>query len=172
MSSLLGKITKKTNHLPNERTLMRIIPMTEKYIKQAEIFEQLKRKELSQQGAALLLSFSPRHIRRKLKRFLANGAESLIHGNKGRPSNRRLSSDIRTKILELMQTKYEGFGPTFAAEKMAELDDILIHPETLRLLLIREGLWRRHRKRRKHRRWRKPKDFFGEMIQVDGSIHV
>lgn len=77
---------------------MRIIPMTEKYIKQAETFERLKRKEISQQGAALLLSFSPRHIRRKLKRFLENGAEPLIHGNKGRPSNRRLSLDIRTKF--------------------------------------------------------------------------
>lgn len=71
-----------------------------------------------------------------------------------------------------MQTKYEGFGPTFAAEKMVELDGILIHPETLRLLLIREKLWHKQRKRKKHRRWRKPKDFFGEMVQVDGSIHV
>lgn len=151
---------------------MRIIPMTEKYIKQAEVFEQLKRKEIPQKGAALLLSLSPRHIRRKLKRFLEYGAESLVHGNKGRPSNKRLSSDIRAKIIELMKTKYEGFGPTFASEKMAELDGIIIHPETLRLFLIYEGLWHKQRKRKRHRKWRKPKDFFGEMIQVDGSIHV
>lgn len=146
--------------------------MTEKYLKQSEIFEKLNRKEISQSGAAIMMRLSTRQVRRKFARFLRKGAASLVHGNRGKASNRRLSSDVRTKILELMQTRYKGFGPTFAAEKMVELDNIIIHPETLRLLLIYEGLWTKRRRRSKHRKWRKPKEFFGEMVQVDGSLHV
>ena len=146
--------------------------MTKKYIKQAEILEQLKRKEISQQVASISLSLSRRQIRRKLKRFLKQGIESLVHGNKGKMSGRRISLDIRHKIIDLMKTKYEGFGPTFAAEKMLELERININAETLRLWLINEGLWHKKRKRKQHRRWRKPKDLFGEMVQLDGSPHI
>ena len=37
--------------------------------------------------------------------------------------------------------------------------------------LIVEGLWRKRRKRGPHRRWRPPKEHFGELVQMDGSFH-
>lgn len=146
--------------------------MKEKYLKQIEALEQLKRKEIGQQGAAIKLGLCCRQVRRKLNRFIKEGAEGLIHRSKGRPSKRKFNHELKEKILELMRTKYEGFGPTFAAEKLQERDNITINPETLRKFMIIEGLWQRQRKRKKHKKWRKPREFFGELVQLDGSIHA
>jgi hypothetical protein len=43
--------------------------------------------------------------------------------------------------------------------------------ETLRVWLLAEGLWKKQRKRSPYRQRREPKAQFGEMIQIDGSIH-
>lgn len=34
------------------------------------------------------------------------------------------------------------------------------------------GEWKRSHKRGKYRQWRKPKDYSGEMVQMDGSHHA
>jgi hypothetical protein len=43
----------------------------------------------------------------------------------------------------------ERFGPTLAAEHLAEEDDIVLDHESLRRWLLEEGLWSRRRKRKK-----------------------
>jgi len=45
-------------------------------------------------------------------------------------------------------------------------------PETLRRWMLREGLWSRERKRRRHLLRRERKEYFGEMVQLDGSFHA
>lgn len=65
-----------------------------------------------------------------------------------------------------------GFGPTLAAEKLAEADQMQpISRETLRLWLLEAGLWQRHRRRAPYRKRREPKHHFGELVQLDGSHH-
>ena len=39
---------------------------------------------------------------------------------------RRIPDAIITKILELLRTKYVGYGPTFAAEKLLEKQGIVL----------------------------------------------
>jgi hypothetical protein len=73
-------------------------------------------------------------------------------------------------VLRRYQERYEGFGPTLACEKLEEEGYRLDH-ETLRLWLLKEGLWSKRRKRKKHRSWRERKEHFGEMVQMDGSHH-
>jgi len=55
---------------------------------------------------------------------------------------------------------------------LAELDNINIHPETLRLWLLKKGLWQRKRKRKGHRKKRTRRERFGELLQIDGSDHA
>jgi hypothetical protein len=81
-----------------------------------------------------------------------------------------LDPDSKRQSLELCRTRLEGFGPTLAAEKLAEVGLMVSH-ETLRRWLIVEGLWKKKRKRGPHRRWRPPKEHFGELVQMDGSFH-
>jgi hypothetical protein len=73
-------------------------------------------------------------------------------------------------VGQILRDKYTDFGPTIASEKLNENENILVSRETLRQIMINEGLWTPYEKRipkiyqRRNRRSR-----FGELIQVDGS---
>ena len=132
--------------------------------------EQVKAGRQTVVAAAERLSMSGRQGKRIWKRYRAEGAKGLVHRARGRPSNRKLDPDSKRQSLELCRTRLEGFGPTLAAEKLAEVGLRVSH-ETLRRWLIVEGLWKKKRKRGPHRRWRPPKEHFGELVQMDGSFH-
>src|SRR4030042_3895610 len=74
-------------------------------------------------------------------------------------------------ILELAITKYVDFGSTFMAEKLNEFDQVIVNVETLRLLLLKNGLWQRQRKHKQKHKMRIPKEFYGELAQTDVSFH-
>jgi len=147
------------------------IPLSYKERKQIPVLEQLIRKEIAQQIAGSLLNLSTRQVRRRVKKYLKGGVRELAHKNRGRPSKRRISDCKREQIIKLYTEKYYDFGPTFASEKLKENDNVQIKPETLRLLLIKENLWIKKRKRSPHKSWRPPKEFYGELVQIDGSDH-
>src|SRR5215471_303766 len=75
--------------------------------------------ERTQAEAARLLGFTARHIRRLQRRLEADGDQALVHGLRGRPSNRRIDPAHRQKVLEAYRQRYADFGPTFASEKLA-----------------------------------------------------
>jgi hypothetical protein len=58
-----------------------------------------------------------------------------------------------------------------ACEKLAEREGITISVETLRQLLIKEGLWQRKKRARGYHARRCPRERFGELVQFDGSDH-
>jgi transposase len=147
------------------------ITLSYKERKQIPVLEQLIRSEVSQQVASQLLNLSTRQVRRRVKKYLKGGVRELAHKNRGRPSKRRVPNHKREQIIKLYREKYSDFGPTFASEKLKEEDGVLIKPETLRLLLIKEKLWIKKRKRLPHKSWRPPKEFCGELVQLDGSDH-
>jgi hypothetical protein len=118
-----------------------------------------------------MLGLSGRQVRRLVKVIREQGDRGIIHGLRGRPSNRRLPEEMRGRVLSLYQERYPDFGPTLAMEKLFECDGITISDETLRTWLIEAGLWKKRRKRSAFRRWRPRKECFGEMIQMDGSHH-
>jgi hypothetical protein len=88
------------------------------------------------------------------------------------PRNRSYPSAWRAEVLGIIRERYPDFGPTLAAEKLAELHGIHLGRETLRQWMIAAGLWKDRRARLKavHQpRYRR--DCFGELIQIDGSEH-
>ena len=126
--------------------------------------------ERTQAEAARLLGFSSRHVRRLQRRLEADGDPALVHGLRGRPSNHRADPAHRQKALAAYRRRYADFGPTFACEKLAE-EGLLVVPQTLRRWLIDEGLWQRRRRRDPHRSRRPRRACFGELVQIDASIH-
>ena len=121
--------------------------------------------------AARLLKRSERQIRRLARRMSVEGDKAVIHRLRGRASNRRLAAAVREQLLELYKSRYADFGPTLASEKLAEEHGVKVGKETLRQLLLREGLWQRKRERDKHRSRRERRQCFGEMAQADASEH-
>jgi len=120
--------------------------------------------------AAQRMGLSYRQARRVVQRYRREGAKGLAHRSRGRPSNRGYPASFKERVLALYQERLWDFGPTFAAEKLQEMGHKVDH-ETLRRWLLEAGLWKRCRKRKKHRNWRDPKEHFGEMVQMDGSFH-
>jgi hypothetical protein len=74
-------------------------------------------------------------------------------------------------VLRLYEQRYGDFGPTLAAEKLAEREGITISDETLRRWLRERGIDHFTRCKRPHRAWRARKAHVGELIQMDGSHH-
>lgn len=136
-----------------------------------EALGRVKRKEMTVVTASGLMGLSVRQARRVWKRFKGTGAAGLVHGLRGRVSNRRLAEEIRQRIVKRHQERYADFGPTLACEKLSTEDGLTVSPNTLTALLKARGLWERRRRRDKHRKRRERRACFGSMVQKDGSHH-
>jgi len=148
-----------------------IITMRQEELKRLHIVRQVLDKKLKQIEAADKLNLSYRQAKRITKRVKEEGDCGIIHRSRGKPSNRKLPQSLREKVINLYRKKYYGFGPTFAHEKLFEINKIALGVQTLRNWLMEAGLWQVSRKFKKHRQWRERKHCFGEMLQWDGSHH-
>jgi transposase len=135
-----------------------------------DAFGRVKRGEMTVIGVAELLGISERQARRVWKRFKRDGDAGLVHGLRGRTSNRRMPGELRARIVKRHQERYADFGPTLACEKLAE-EGLVLSPNTLTGLLKERGLWERRRRRGRHRKRRERRASFGSMVQMDGSHH-
>jgi transposase len=128
--------------------------------------------DLTQVRAAELLGISYRQVKRLVRAFRRSGPAGLASNRRGRPSNRRYNPELLAHALAIVREHYDDFGPTLAAEKLAERHAIAIDHETLRRAMIREASWiARPRTGPKPHLPRLRRDCFGELIQIDGSHH-
>ena len=148
-----------------------IIVMRVTELRRLKVIQEAISKKITQTTAAAILWLSERQVGRLVKAVRKEGERGIVHKSRGKPSNCKISADVRGKTIGLYKGKYHDFGPTLAAEKLKEIDEISISEETLRKWLIEEGLWKKKRKRKEHRQWRERKECFGEMVQMDGSHH-
>lgn len=146
------------------------ITMSAQEVKKCDIIQKLLRKEVNGSEAAGLLGLTVRHIRRLKKKVKLLGVKALIHGNRGKKSNRCLPEKESQAIVALVREHYHDFGPTLAQEKLVERNGINRHVSTIRSLMVNAGIWQPKRKKKEiHREWRQRKASEGEMIQYDGS---
>lgn len=129
----------------------------------------------TQAGEAERLKVTTRTIRYWMESFEANGAEGLVHGNRGKKSPRRIPQTEHDQIASLIRNHYADFGPTFACEKLSELYGIVRDPKTIRSIMVKEKIWvpgsKRGRTMVVHRIWRERRSRRGELVQFDGSYH-
>lgn len=117
------------------------------------------------------LGIGKRQMRRQLRSYQALGDESVVHGLRGRPSNRRLAEGVKRTALERARDAlYRDFGPTLLSEHLAR-EGTSVHPSTLRLWMIADGLWEPRRRKVRHRRRRERRAALGELVLMDTSIH-
>lgn len=149
------------------------LPMSLKQLNKLDVIRRTERHEITQLYAAELLGVTDRTVREYLKRLDEEGPGFLQHGLKGRPSNNRIPEKEEKKIIRLLKTKYDDFGPTFAAEKLYELHGIKRDPKTIARIQIPLGLYtpRKSKKMKSHRFFRIRRPVFGELVQFDGSYH-
>jgi len=150
-----------------------IIKMSKKELNRIEVIHKVLDKRIKQKAAAELLNLCIRQVGRIVKRVNEQGDASIVHGNRGKESNRKLSEKFKENVLKTVKKKYPDFGPTFAAEKLEEIDKKKVSKETLRHWMIEEHIWtpRKLKDKGKVHLWRERKECFGEMVLSDGSIH-
>jgi hypothetical protein len=137
------------------------------------LLRQVAEGHLAPWQAAERMGLTPRQFRRIRRRWEREGDAAVIHVSRGRPSNRQLDAAIRVRALEMgRDPMYEDFGPTLLSEHLAKDErGGQVHPSTLRLWLIQEGIWEPNHRRRKHRRRRPRRRARGEMVLMDSSEH-
>ena len=148
-----------------------IVTMSQKELKRLSVIHKVIDRVVTQVLASEILGLSTRQVRRIERRVSEEGDRGIVHQSRGKPSVRALPELIKDKAIRLCKTKYEGFGPTLASEKLFEINKIKLSRETLRGWLKDEGMAYGARKKRPHRNWRERKHHYGEMQQVDGSHH-
>jgi transposase len=145
--------------------------MSEREVHRVEVLSGVVAGRMSTPEAVSILCLSERQVQRLLKTFRDDGAIALRHKARGRPSNNRTLEGLRDLTLALVRERYADFGPTLAAEKLAERDGVKISRETLRKWMVEDGLWLSRSQRRVFHRPRLRRECYGELIQIDGSDH-
>jgi len=147
---------------------MEVLLMNQQERNRMSICAMIKQRRITIVKSAKECQLSYRQMLRVYQKYRSEGDAGLTHGNRGRVSNRKHSN--HQEIINIYLKKYEGFGPTLASEYLLQ-DGYKVNHETLRKWLIQEGLWTRQRKKCPYRQRRERKSQFGELIQIDGSIH-
>ena len=149
-----------------------MLMMSRKEIKRYQVIRKVLERGINQQEASEYLGVTDRQIRRIVKRVRSFGESGVIHKLRGRVGNRQAGAVFKQKVLGLYRKNYWDFGPTLASEKLLERDGVKVSDETLRLWLIKEGLWQLKKQRKpKDRTRRERREHFGQMVQMDGSHH-
>lgn len=148
-----------------------VLIMSKKSLERKSLLEGYKYGKLTLKEIGLKLNLSYRQVKRIWKRYKVDNDLGLIHRGRNRTPSNAYNSAFKDKVIRLYRKKYLDFGPTFACEKLSVDDGIRVHPETLRLWLKSEGLWSLKRKRKTHRERRERRSNFGDLLQIDGSIH-
>lgn len=149
-----------------------IVGMSSKERERAHVIRQVAEGRLRQARAGEQLGLGVRQVKRLVSAYRRWGDRGLVSGRRGKPSNNRLAGATVARMDLALRERYAGFGATLASEKLLEHEGIGVSAETVRQAQIRLGLWqaRRRRERRVHQ-VRERRARFGELVQIDGSVH-
>jgi len=146
--------------------------MSQKDRDRLKVLHEAEKRHLTQQQAGAQLKLRERWVRKLLARLREEGDGGILHRLRGRASRRRLPEAVRQKVVKLVEREYADFGPTLAAEYLAEQHGVKVSKETLRKILMAAGVWKRKRRRvQEVHVWRARRACWGELVQWDSSDH-
>lgn len=147
------------------------VMMSERELNRVEVLAQIDDGRLTVVNGANILGLTRRQVFRLLKRYRTDGAAAIRHSARGRPPNNRIHKAKRDYAMALVAENYKDFGPTLAAEMLAEHHGFKVSRETLRKWMVEDGLWLSRKQRRTFHQPRLRRECYGELIQIDGSEH-
>ena len=109
---------------------MTVITMSRTEIDRMSVLRDLTEGRIKVTAASTLMGLGRRQVFRLAKAYGRHGPEALVSRRRGRPSNRSYPSAWRVEVLGIIRERYPDFGPTLAAEKLAELHGIHIGRES------------------------------------------
>jgi transposase len=147
------------------------VMMSERELNRIEVLAQVDDGRLSVQNGANMLDITKRQMFRLLKTYRTDGAAAIRHKARGKVPNNKIHNAKRDYAVALVKENYQDFGPTLAAEMLAEHHGFKVSRETLRKWMTDDGLWLSRKQRRTFHQPRSRRECFGELVQIDGSDH-
>lgn len=148
------------------------IPMSQRELHRYHTLRLVQEGRVTGAQAAVSLQLSERHIWWLLARLRQADRRALVHGNRGRPSGRRLAPALRQQILTLARGLYAGFNTTHLTEKL-QAEGLVVSRATVHRLLCGAGVARpRSRRPPRHRARRPRRAQAGLLVLWDGSPHA
>jgi transposase len=148
--------------------------MSQKERDRLKVLTEAKDELITQRQAAEQLKLTERQVRRLVQRLRQVGDRAVLHGLRGRSSNRKISDEVQQRaIAELRDnSNCHDFGPSYAAEHLRKQLDIQVGKDTVRKWMIEAGLWQvSKRKIEDVHHWRQRRSCRGELVQWDTSVH-
>lgn len=137
-----------------------------------KVLHEVRKGHIRQRQAAAELGVSVRWVKELVRRLREVGDRAVVHGLKGRVSNRRIGPEVKQKALRVLKERHRDYGPTLAAEVLEEELGVVVSRETVRKWLVEAGLWRPKRAKLKRvHGWRARRERRGELVQWDTSEH-
>lgn len=145
--------------------------MTRRELERVGIIREVMCGQITQRQGGERLGVCIRQVKRLCKLVREEPGIGLVSKRRGLASNHQLDSVLKQEAIRVIREQYGDFGPTLACEKLAERHDLHLSKETVRKLMITEGLWRaKHRRSTAHPR-RERRARRGELLQMDASLH-
>lgn len=133
------------------------------------IHAALQGKVTNSEGAAAL-GLSVRQFKRLRRQVRQHGARGVVHGNRGRPSTRRLAEPTRQRVHELLTGEVK-VNDHHLAELVSE-EGLPVSPASVRRERRRLKLAPKRRRRPpRHHRRRERAARRGALVLIDGSPH-
>ncbi|MDF1501122.1 MAG: helix-turn-helix domain-containing protein [Anaerolineales bacterium] len=146
--------------------------MSLKEQKRLHVLNQIEAGEITVEKGAELLGVTERHLYRLKASYREHGAQALAHGNRGRPSPRRLPEEVSKQVVELVHSTYRAFNDHHLTEMLKEHHGIQISRSSVRRLRREAGVPSPRKRRAPKHRSRRPRyPRPGMLLQIDGSEH-
>lgn len=145
----------------------------ERTMKLKEVIMRAVSRELTWIQAADILGMSGRTMRRWRAKFEYAGMEGLVDGRtRGHGSPRRVLREELEPLLTLYRTRYQGLNVRHFCSIARREHKLKWSYSFVRQALQTAGLIKKRRPRGRHRLRRPPRECFGEMLHLDGSLHA
>lgn len=146
--------------------------MTKEEMKRVLVIQKLVDQAITTAEAATTLELSTRQVLRLKAKYDQEGAQGLAHKNRGRQPMHTIPQDQKERIAILYSEKYFGSNNCHFSELLAEHEQVVVSPSSVRRILIEKGLKPSRQKRRaKTHRPRDRKPQAGLLWQMDASPH-
>ena len=139
------------------------------------VIRKAKEGKLTTGQAAAKLGVSKQYVNRLKRSYAAKGALAFRHGNGGKDRPWKTKPATEAKIIALYRDKYAGFNFKHFLEKLNEEEGVAISYEPLRRILTSAGFkspkGHKGKKEKAEHPSRPRRQCFGELLQIDASIH-
>src|SRR5215467_4485627 len=86
------------------------VALSQRERERLKVLHEVKQKHLTQAEAGERLKVTDRQVRRLLLALEERGDSAVVHGLRGRPSNRKLDASFQQRIVDRVRQRYADSG--------------------------------------------------------------